>query len=137
MTGISNIIICLKKVLSWWLLPSNSQQNDVMLIFSVHLTDTDSSTVSNIFCIFISSPFLFLSFCFPEFKPDRSKAVLFCGSFCHLCHAVFSVHCSLVVTYWGRANLLALLYVMFSCVLSLSHVVSCVRCGTCVYRFLI
>ena len=32
-----------------------------------------------------------------------------------------------VVTCWERAELLALLYLMFSCVLSLSHVVSCVR----------
>ena len=31
-------------------------------------------------------------------------------------HAVMSVYCSLVVTCWERANLLALLYVMFSCV---------------------
>ena len=38
-----------------------------------------------------------------------------------------SVPCSLVVTCWERANLLALLYVMFSCVLSLSHTVSWVR----------
>ena len=30
--------------------------------------------------------------------------------------AVLSVQCSLVVTCWGRAGLLALLYVMFSCV---------------------
>ena len=39
--------------------------------------------------------------------------------FCYLfsvCHAFLSVHCSLVVTCWGRANLLALLCVMFSCV---------------------
>ena len=40
------------------------------------------------------------------------------------CHAFLSVHCSLVVICWERANLLALLYVMFYCVLSLSHVVS-------------
>ena len=44
----------------------------------------------------------------------------FCGSFLLLifrvCHAVFSVHCSLVVTCLKRANLLALLYVIFSCV---------------------
>ena len=33
-----------------------------------------------------------------------------------VCHAVMSVPCSLVVTCWERANLLALLYVMFSCV---------------------
>ena len=52
-----------------------------------------------------------------------------------VCHAVLSVHCSLVVTYWERANLLALLYVMFSFVLSLSHVVSVVRYGICLYGF--
>ena len=36
----------------------------------------------------------------------------------HACvrHVFLSVHCSLIVTYWERANLLALLYVMFSCV---------------------
>ena len=33
-----------------------------------------------------------------------------------VCHAVLSVHCSLVVTCSERANLLALLCVMFSCV---------------------
>ena len=52
-------------------------------------------------------------------------------------HAFLSVRSSLVVTCWKRANLLALLYVIFSCVLSLSHVVSWVRCGTWLYRFLI
>ena len=43
----------------------------------------------------------------------------FCGSFLlfvfHVCHAVFSVPCSLVVTCWERADLLALLYVLCSC----------------------
>ena len=34
----------------------------------------------------------------------------------HVCHAVLSVHCSLVVNCWERADLLALLYRMFSCV---------------------
>ena len=34
----------------------------------------------------------------------------------HVCHAVVSVHCSLVVTCWERADLFAVLYVMFSCV---------------------
>ena len=34
----------------------------------------------------------------------------------HVCHAVLSVPCSCVVTCWERANLLALLYVVFSCV---------------------
>ena len=33
-----------------------------------------------------------------------------------VCHALLSVHCSLVVTCWERVNFLALLYVMFSCV---------------------
>ena len=33
-----------------------------------------------------------------------------------ICHAFLSVHRSLVVTCWERAGLLALLYVMFSCV---------------------
>ena len=46
-------------------------------------------------------------------------------------------HCILVVICWERANLLALLYVMFSCVLSLTHVLSMVRCSTLVYQFLI
>ena len=32
----------------------------------------------------------------------------------HVCHAFLSVYRSLVVTGWERANLLALLYVMFS-----------------------
>ena len=44
----------------------------------------------------------------------------FCQSFLlfvfHVCHAFLCVHCSLVVTCWVRVNLLALLYVMFSCV---------------------
>ena len=34
----------------------------------------------------------------------------------HVCEAVFSVPCSLVVTCWERADIFALLYVMFSCV---------------------
>ena len=33
-----------------------------------------------------------------------------------VCHAFLSVHCSLVVTCWERANLLALLCVLFYCV---------------------
>ena len=36
--------------------------------------------------------------------------------FC-VCYAVLSVPCGLVVTCWERADLLALLCVMFSCVL--------------------
>ena len=51
--------------------------------------------------------------------------------FCYLCfifvcHTVLSVPCSLVVTCWKRAYLLALLYVMFFCVFcSLSYGVLC------------
>ena len=42
-----------------------------------------------------------------------------------------------MVTCWERADLLALLYVMLYCVLSLSHVVSWVKCGAWLYGFLI
>ena len=34
----------------------------------------------------------------------------------HVFHALLYVHCSLVVTCLERADLLALLYVMFSCI---------------------
>ena len=47
----------------------------------------------------------------------RSKAVLLLWIIFviyDLCHAVLPVHYSLVVTCWERANLLALLYVVFS-----------------------
>ena len=38
-----------------------------------------------------------------------------------VCHAILSsVYCSLVVTCWERAELLALLYVMFHCVYHIS-----------------
>ena len=39
--------------------------------------------------------------------------------FC-LCHTVLSVHCSLVITFKERVDLLALLYVMLSCVFDTS-----------------
>ena len=42
---------------------------------------------------------------------------------------VFSVSCSLGVACWETDDLLALLSVMFPCVLYLSHIVSQVRCG--------
>ena len=62
-------------------------------------------------------------------------AVLFCVSclllMFRVCHAILSsIYCSLVVTCWERADLLAHLYVMFYCVLSLSDGVSLVKCGT-------
>ena len=49
---------------------------------------------------------------------DHSKMVLLCY-WCfvfRVCHAVLSVPCHLVVTCWERADLLALLCVMFYCV---------------------
>ena len=60
----------------------------------------------------------------------------FCGSFLILmyrvCHAILSsIYWSLVVTCLERrADLLALLYVVIYCVLSLPNGVSCVKCGT-------
>ena len=55
----------------------------------------------------------------------------------HLCywHAFASVHCGLVGTCWERIDLLALVCELRF--LSLCHVVSWVRCGTWLYRFLI
>ena len=55
--------------------------------------------------------------------------------FVFVCHTVLSVLCNLVVTCWERADVLALLYMMFSCVLSLFHIVSWVRCGIGLYRY--
>ena len=54
----------------------------------------------------------------------------------HLCffvscvsHALASLHCCLVVTFWERADLLALVGDVY-CIFVTSHVVSLVRCGT-------
>ena len=55
----------------------------------------------------------------------------------HDCHAFLSVYRSLVVTCRETADLLALLYVMLYCILSLSHVVSWIRCGALLYLFVI
>ena len=56
---------------------------------------------------------------------------LFCYlCFMFVCHTVLSVPCNFVVTCLERTDLLTRLFVMFSCVLSLSHMVSWVRCGT-------
>ena len=48
------------------------------------------------------------------------RRCFFCGSFLLLvfgvCRVFLSIHCSLVVTCWERAELLDLLYVMFYCV---------------------
>ena len=53
---------------------------------------------------------------FEHFFTDVQRRFFFCGHFCYF-NAVLSVHCSLVATCWERAGLLALLYVMFSCVI--------------------
>ena len=72
---------------------------------------------------------------------DRSKAMLLLWIIllfhvC-LCYAVLSVPCSIVITCWDRADLLALLCVVFLVFLSFSHAVFWVRCGTWLYWFLI
>ena len=66
----------------------------------------------------------------------------FCGSFLLLmfrvCHAILSsIYCSPVVTCLERADLLAHLYMVIYCVLSLPNGVSWVKCVTWVYRLLI
>ena len=58
--------------------------------------------------------------------------------FCYLCltfvfiilSSKLSVPCSLEITFWERTDLLALLCVMVLVFLSLSHMVSGLRCGT-------
>ena len=49
-----------------------------------------------------------------------------------LCHIVLNClyHAALWSPAWKRADFLALLYVMYSCVFSLFHSVSMFRCGT-------
>ena len=65
---------------------------------------------------------LSLSLSLSVFLLTIPRQCFFCGSFfCYLCivfvcHTVLSVPCSLVVSCWERADLLALLCVMFSCV---------------------
>ena len=49
---------------------------------------------------------------------NNSLLFVFCV---YLSHCLV-VSCSLVVTYWERAGILALLYVTFSCVLSTHHI---------------
>ena len=56
----------------------------------------------------------------PFYALTVPRRCFFCGSFLlfmfPVCHVFLSVHCSLVVTRWERADLLALSYVMFYCV---------------------
>ena len=73
--------------------------------------------------------------------PGGSFVDRFCERFrvCFCCGAL-SVPCSLVITCWsvlGRAGIWTLLRMRFPCVLSLYRMVSQLRCGTWLYRFLI
>ena len=69
----------------------------------------------------------------PVFFTDRSNLVLLllniliCVSCLFVCHAVLSVPYNLVGTCWEKADLLALLYVIFS----YFHIV-CLRSGDCI-----
>ena len=63
---------------------------------------------------------------------DPGLFVLFFVSFVL---AFYDGYCSLGVICWERADLLALKCVMFLC-FCLSHMVSWVRNGACLYRFL-
>ena len=78
-----------------------------------------------------------------NFLTDRFRLVLLLWILFVICFSClplsYCIACSLQPCdhLLGRADLLALWYVMFSCVLSLSHMVSWVRCGTWLYRFLI
>ena len=59
---------------------------------------------------------------------------------CYLCFVFVMLSRLFIATLWSLAGKLLtswLLLVMLNCVFSLSHVVSCVRCGTLLYRFLI
>ena len=58
----------------------------------------------------------------------------------YLCLLLVMLSLLFIAALWspvGKGLTSWLLFVMFNCVLSLSHVVSCVRCGTCLYRFLV
>ena len=54
-----------------------------------------------------------------------------------LCNTVLSGPCSLVMTCWERADLLAFLCVTFHCIFVMFPCGARVRCGTRLYRFLI
>ena len=60
---------------------------------------------------------------------------------CYLCLVFVVLSCLFIAALWspagkgrGKGLTFLLLFVMFNCVLSLSNVVSWVRCGTCLYR---
>ena len=80
-----------------------------------------------IMCIFASSNMFKPSS--NQFLMTAARRYFFCGPFLlfvfHVCYVVLSVHCGLVVTCWERAEIMTLLFVMFSCVMSLFHMMSC------------
>ena len=80
-------------------------------------------------CFWVVYFFLFLNFngtfCEQAVDPDQMLRSAASGSAMFACVPQKYV----VVSCWERTNLLALLYVMLYCVLSLSHVVSWGRCG--------
>ena len=61
--------------------------------------------------------------------------------FCYLCHVFFMLSRLFIAALWSPAwkwlTSWLLLFVMFNCFSSLSHMVFCARCGTRLYRFLI
>ena len=70
-------------------------------------------------------------------KTQPRLAVIYQFCFVFVCLTALSVPCCPVVTCLEWTDILALLYVMFSCLLSLSHMVSWVICSIWLYRFLI
>ena len=69
-----------------------------------------------------------------NFPIDRSKAVLLLWILFVICVSCLSVILSCIfLAGWEMADLLALLYVTFSCVLSLFHMVS-LFCGSFLFR---
>ena len=76
---------------------------------------------------------------FKQYQGNASIVEMFMLSMFHVCfcYATLSVPCSLAVTCCQKADLLALLCVVYYCVLLLSHMVSQIRCGAYLYRLLI
>ena len=101
------------------------------LVLSQFIQWNTDSDVWGVICYFILKKGLYF-FCGPfVFFVGGGGGCVSCVS-----HAFASVHCCLVVTCWELADFLPLVGDDY-CILLLSHVVSWVRCGTWLYRFLI
>ena len=96
-----------------------------MDIYLVVMTEVCHTRLDNPFIRFDSSPPIKVFY--GPFQGGASFVDHFLFIF-RVCHVFLSVHCSLVATCWERVDLLALLYLIFYCVLLLSHVVSWVMC---------